>query len=142
MTERDPNTINIPTKCDGYTNLSTKIIKKPQDLRLLLLRIQRHHKWEGKREFLSIMSNTIIDFRTHDLLLLRHDENSSSTKVDARLKVRRSTGEVSVIVERDVVANGTHLMAYYCFAFLIPKNAGRSVSLDERKTKKYIYTVC
>ena len=123
------STINIPKREHGYGqfDFSTKIITSQEELDDLLHDVEIGMRWNDKKSFLDVMLNTKVNFKQSNIILIKHVEGSGSISVKATIKAEDRGTDVLVIIDRIVPSLQTADMAFYCFAYVIPKNAGNSV---------------
>mmetsp|Transcript_22608 Transcript_22608/g.27727 ORF Transcript_22608/g.27727 Transcript_22608/m.27727 type:complete len:148 (-) Transcript_22608:207-650(-) len=132
--------ISILEKENGYSEFSTKIITTQEELAGFIDEVENQPYWNNKAVFLNVMSTLNINFQVSNLLLIRHTEGSGSTRVEANLKVEGNNVSVLVNCQRPDI--GTCDMAYYCFGYVVPKNAGNSVECNNSSNREeFVYTL-
>ena len=116
----------------GYGNFTSIAIRSQNELDSFLKDPSKQMGWNTRQEFEAALRNAKLDFTKEVLVLLRHDEGSSSVQVTFEppiLKDRKLLCEIrGRAIPPGYLATGD--MAYYCFAVVVSKSAVSHVELQ------------
>ncbi len=111
--------INIPKREHGYSQFKSQAIKSEAELQKFL-EITKKRAWNNGKTVRETLNAANVDFATESIVLLRHTEGSGSTAVSVSAEMEGTTFVVNVTRKRSGMM-GTADMAYYCFAYVVPK---------------------
>jgi hypothetical protein len=130
--------LKIPAREHGYSQLQSHLINSQQTLNDFITAVKKQKYWNNQAQFLKVLTQSKIDFSQNNLVFLKHTEGSGSIKVSSELKVEK--GQVKITINRKGVGGiGTADMAYYCFAYKVPKKSGKKIVLESRDNNKFVY---
>ncbi|MEQ8849726.1 hypothetical protein [Botrimarina sp.] len=116
----------IPHRASGYQHLDTQVVGSRTALNKLL-------DGARDRDFVDALSAARIDFDRSALLLVRHTEGSGSVRV--WVETPRVDGELLIVkVSQQAPELLTADMAYYCFAYVVPRRLASHVAVVGSRT--------
>jgi hypothetical protein len=112
--------IAVPAILGGHSHLKTQVIDTQKQFDAFVAQIKTQAAWPRQADFHKALGAAKLDFDKESLVLLQHEEGSSSTRVG--FAVPELTGDklVCVIYPNDAFAQNL-LVAYHYFAVAVDK---------------------
>jgi hypothetical protein len=114
--------VPIPLRDGVYEEFETTTITTDKGLKDFIQRGGKEYEWAAKywEAFGKTLTDAKVDFKTQALVLVRHSEPSGSIRVRHELTEEKD-GVLRVTIRRKEPSLGTWDMAYYCWAYVVPK---------------------
>ncbi len=131
----DFRVIDVPKEEHGYQFFESQAVGSQEQFDAFIKQIEAQEFWNNKEAFLKVIAETRVDFSHESLVLIRHTEGSGSTQVSS--PECQLQGEKLVCkIQRISPEVGTADVAFYCFGFIVKKDAVKQIEVWVSKKDK------